>query len=177
MKKFLVLLVLLVFPVFVFDGFASCIVNEDWERAPCLDTVSNGKFDQREVDKWKDYYQYKGTEWMEQRRTEMDQQISEGTLKEWAYQSAQNHNVYSYYYFSGRAPDIGEYWAGFDKFMINESSTIHDPYTDDERYQLAGSKVPLGGLGIEPEFDLTVIMAVIVGVSLPIGLMFFWRRK
>ena len=170
-------MVLLVFPVFVLEGFASCIVNEDWYNAPCLDTISNGKYDQREVDKWRDYYQYKGTEWMEQKRTEMEQEINNGTIKEWVYQSVQNHNVYSYYYFSGRAPDIREYHAGFDEFMINESSTIHDPYTDDERYQLAGSKVPLGGLGIEPEFHLTIIIAVIVGASLPIGLMFLWRRK
>lgn len=177
MKKAFAFLVLLVFPVFLLEGFASCMVNEDWEDAPCLDTVSNGRFDQSEVNKWRDYYQYKGTQWMEQKRTEMNQAINENTLKEWADQSTQNHNVYSYYYFSGRAPDIGEYRAEFEEFVINESSTIHDPYTDDERYQLAASKVPLGGLGIEPEIDLTVIAAVIVGVSLPIGLMFFWRRK
>ena len=177
MKKILALLVFLVFPVFLLEGFASCIVNEDWKDAPCLDAIGNGKFDQREIDKWRDYYQYKGTEWMQQKRTEMEQEISKGNLKEWVYQSIQNHNVYSYYYFSGRAPDIGEYRFGFDKFMINESSTIHDPYTDDERYQLAGDKVPLGGFGIEPEFDIRVIVAVIVGVSIPIGLMFFWRRK
>jgi len=177
MKKVFAFLVLLVFPVFLLEGFASCVVNEDWEGAPCLDGISNGRFDQRDINKWSDYYQYKETQWMEQKRSEMNQAINENTLKDWVNQSIQNHNVYSYYYFSGRAPDIGEYYGEFEEFMINESSTIHDPYTDDERYQLAERKVPLGGSGIEPEFDWTVIVAVIVGVSLPIGLMFFWRRK
>jgi len=177
MKIIFAFLVLLVFPAFLLEGFASCVVNEDWEDAPCLDSISNGRFDQRDVNKWSDYYQYKGTQWMEQKRAEMTQAINEDTLKEWAYQSAQNNNVYSYYYFSGRAPNIGEYHAEFEEFMINESSTIHDPYTDDERYQLAGSKVPLGGLGIEPEFNQFIIIGIVVGVGIPVGLLIYWKRK
>ena len=177
MKIIFAIISLLVFPVFFSQSFASCVVNEDWYDAPCLDTITNGKYDQREVNKWKDYYQYKGTEWMEQKHTEMKQAISEDILKEWISQSTQNRNVYSYYFFSGRAPDIGEYRAGFDEFMINESSTIHDPYTDDERYQLAKSKIPLGGLGIDPELNQFVIIGIIIGVGVPVGLFFYWRRK
>lgn len=177
MKKGFAVTVLLVLPVFLSQGFASCVVNEDWENAPCLDTITNGKYDQNEVNKWKGYYQYKGTEWMEQKREEMKQAISDDSLKEWISQSIQNRNVYSYYFFSGKAPDIGEYRAGFDEFMINESSTIHDPYTDDERYQLAESKVPLGGLGIDPEFNQFVIVGIIIGVGVPIGLLVYWKRK
>ena len=177
MKKILCLLVLLVFPVFLLEAFASCIVNEDWKDAPCLDSIVNGKFDQREVDKWRDYYQYKGTEWMQQKRAEMEQEISKGNLKEWIYQSTQNHNVYSYYFFSGRAPDIGEYHFGFDKFVINESSTIHNPYTDDERYQLAESKIPLGGFGLDTDFSKFIIAGIVVGVGIPVVLLIYWRRK
>lgn len=177
MKEIFAILGLFVFPFFLLQGFASCLVNEDWTDAPCLDTVTNGRYDQSEVNKWRDYYQYKGTDWMDQKRTELKQAISEDTLKEWISQSIQNRNVYSYYFFSGRAPDIGEYRAGFDEFMINESSTIHDPYTDDERYQLAESKIPLGGLGIDPEFNQFVIVGIFIGVVVPIGLLAYWRRK
>ena len=31
-------------------------------KASCLDTITNGKYDQNEANKWKDYYQYKETE-------------------------------------------------------------------------------------------------------------------
>ena len=175
--KIIFAIILLVFPVFLSSSFASCVVNEDWYGAPCLDTIANGKYDQKEVNKWRDYYQYKGTQWMEQKRVEMKQAISDDSLKEWISQSTQNRNVYSYYFFSGRAPDIGEYRAGFDEFMINESSTIHDPYTDDERYQLAKSKIPLGGLGIDPKLNQFVIIGIIIGVGVPVGLFFYWRRK
>ena len=168
---------LLLVPIFLSPGFASCIVNEDWEKAPCLDTIANGRYDQSEINKWKDYYQYKGTEWMEQKRSEMNQATNEDMLREWIDQSTQNANVYAYYYFSGRAPDIGEYPAGFEEFVINESSTIHDPYTDDERYQLAGSRVPLGGMGINPEFDQYIIVGIFVGIGVPVGLIIFWRKK
>jgi len=177
MKKIFTISGLLVFPFFLSQGFASCVVNEDWEESPCLDTIAGGRYDQSEVNKWKDYYQYKGTEWMEQKRSEMNMAINEDTLKEWVHQSTQNANVYAYYYFSGRAPDIGEYRAGFEEFMINESPAIHDPYTDDERYQLAGSKVPNGGLGINLEFNQFIIVGFIVGVGLPVGLIIFWRKK
>jgi len=177
MKKIFAIVGLLVFPAFLLQGFASCVVNEDWEKAPCLDTIANGRYDKNEVNMWKDYYQYKGTEWMEQKRSEMNQAIEGDILKEWVHQSIQNANVYAYYYFSGRAPDIGEYHAGFEEFMINESSTIHDPYTDDGRYQLAERKIPAGGLGINPEFEQYILVGVVVGVGVPVGMIIFWRKK
>ena len=177
MKIILLIVGLFVLSCFMSQGFATCVVNEDWKNAPCLDTIANGKYDQSEVNKWRDYYKYKGTEWMEQKRSEMDKAITQDTLEEWVHQSTQNSNVYAYYFFSGRAPNIGDYRAGFEEFMINESSTIHDPYTDDERYQLAKSKVPLGGLGINPELIPLIIVGIVIGVGIPVGLIIFWRRK
>jgi len=177
MKEIFAIVGLLVFPVLVLQALATCVVNEDWEDAPCLDTIANGRYDQNEVNKWKDYYKFKGTEFMDQKRSEMEEAIKEDSLKQWVKTSAQNGNVYAYYYFSGRAPDIGQYRAGFEEFMIDERSTIHDPYNDDERNQLAGSKVPLGGLGINPEFDPVIIFGILVGVALPIGLLVFWRKR
>jgi len=177
MREFMAIVGVIGFSFFIMQGFASCVVNDDWIDAPCLDTISNGNYDQKEVEKWKGYYKYKGTEFMEQKRGEMEEAIKEDSLQQWIRSSTQNENVYSYYYFSGRAPDIGIYHAGFEEFMKDESSTIHDPYTDDERYQLAKSKVPLGGLGINPEFDLILIFGIVVGVTLPVFLILFWRKR
>lgn len=160
------------------NSFASCIVNEDWSDAPCLDSLGNGRYNQEEVNKWSQYYSYKGTEFMEQKRSELDKAINENTLQEWADESIQNRNVYEYYFFSGRAPNTGEYRGHFDEFMISESSTIHDPYNDDERYPLASNKIELGGLGIDPDFDVYVIIAgILFGVGIGIGLLFFWRKR
>lgn len=163
---------------FVVSVYASCVFNEDWSEAPCLDTIANGRYDQSEVNQWANYYQYKGTMFMEQKRSELNQAISGGILQEWVDESIQNKNVYAYYFFSGRAPSIGQDQAEFDKFMIKESSTIHDPYTDDERYQLVSSKVPLGGLGIDLEINqFLIILGVLAGVGVTIGLILFWKKN
>ena len=157
---------------------AQCLVNEDWPDAPCLDEIINGRFNQEQVNRWAEYYQYKGTIFMEEKRSELEQAINENTLQEWVDESIQNRNVYDYYFFSGRAPALVGYSFGFEEFMKNESSTIYDPYTDDERYQLASNKVELGGLGIDPDFNTYVIIAgILSGVGIGIGLMLFWRNK
>jgi hypothetical protein len=178
MKTNLLILTMIIFPLLIPQSFASCIENDDWPDAPCLDLKINGKYKQDDVDRWAGYYQYKGTVFMEEKRSELEQAIKADNLKNWANESIQNRNVYEYYFFSGRAPNTGEYYGDFDKFMINESSTIHDPYTDDERYQLASSKIPVGGLGITPEFnELVVLVGILIGSGLTLGLILFWRRK
>ncbi len=156
---------------------AQCLVNEDWPDAPCLDEMINGHYVQKEVNKWADYYQYKGTPFMEQKRSELNNAIQENSLQEWVDQSIQNRNIYEYYFFSGRASNTGEYYGQFDEFMIKESSTIHDPYTDDERYQLA-NKVSLGDLGVNPQFDvITIIIGISVGFGIAIGMILYWRKR
>jgi hypothetical protein len=157
--------------------YAQCLVNEDWPDAPCLDGIINGHYPQKDVNRWAEYYQYKGTVFMEQKRSELDNAIQENSLQGWADRSIQNRNVYEYYFFSGRDPNTGEYYGQFDEFMIKESSTIHDPYTDDERYQLA-NKVPLGGLGINPQFDLVIIViGIALGFGIAISMMVYWRKR
>lgn len=176
--KLLIITGMIIFPLLIPQGFAMCIANDDWPTAPCLDGIINGKYVQKDVDRWAGYYQYKGTVFMEQKHSELDQAIKVDNLQNWVDESIQNRNVYEYYFFSGRAPNTGEYYGNFDKFMINESSTIHDPYTDDERYQLASKKVGLGGLGINPEFDLGVIISgITIGVGSAISLTLYWRKR
>ena len=169
---------MIVFPLFSSQGFALCIVNEDWPDAPCLDSINNGWYDQAEVNKWSEYYSYKGTPFMEQKHSELSQSIDNDNLQSWVDESTENRNVYEYYFFSGRAPNIGEYNGSFHEFMKNESSTIHDPYTDDERYQLAIDKTPNGGFGIYPEFSvLIIIMGILAGIGTGFGLILLWRKR
>jgi hypothetical protein len=58
---------------------------------------------------YQQYYEYKGREWM--KKSEMDQAIVNGTLREWVEtQSAPNNfannNVWRYYYRNNQAPDV-----------------------------------------------------------------------
>ena len=115
---------------------------------------------------------------MDEERSELEQGIKDDHLQNWIDESDENSNVYDYYFFSGRAPNIGKHHAQFEEFMINESSTIHDPYIDDERYQLALKKIPTGGLGIDPQFSMLVIITgIMIGTGLTVGFLLFWRKR
>jgi len=105
-------------------SFASCIVNEDWSEAPCLDTIANGWYNQDEVDQWTNYYSYKGSIFMEAKYLELSEAIKEDKVEEWTEESIENRNVYEYYFFSGRAPNTGEYRGLFDIIPINELEAV-----------------------------------------------------
>lgn len=93
---------------------ASCVEDADWPTKPCLDTPPYDREYLRKT--WDEYYEMKGSDWMEIKKAEMDQAIRDGTLKQWVeYQSGPNNfanfNVYFYYYLNGQAPDINDYDA------------------------------------------------------------------
>jgi hypothetical protein len=104
-----------VFGVFVFFGmfvfsnfaFASCAVNEDWAKAPCFDVLPVNREEYRAA--WAPYHDYKGSEWMEQKKVELLQAIEDGTFMEWE-NSAENSNVYQYYHSIGLVPNQYEYF-------------------------------------------------------------------
>ena len=105
------------------DAFAMCIENEDWPEAPCLDSIGNGWYNQDQVDRWSDYYSYKGSIFMEKKYLELADAIREDRVEEWNEESTENRNVYEYYFFSGRAPNTGEYHGAFDVIAVNEEGT------------------------------------------------------
>lgn len=124
MKYFAIFLILISWsystPYLISNVSASCIVNSDWPEAPCLDQIINGRYDQDAINRWSEYYSYKGSIFMEQKYTEMKDAIDENRLQEWKDESMQNNNVYQYYFFSGRAPNTGEYHGQFDTINVNE---------------------------------------------------------
>lgn len=109
------LILLIAATVFLFfllgnQADAKCILDKDWPDKPCIDTAPPLPLSKSEwKDLWDGYYDYKGKEWMEQKKSELDEQIKSGTLKEWiesgsATQNFSNYNVWFYYYVNGKAP-------------------------------------------------------------------------
>lgn len=149
------------------NAFASCAVNEDWTDAPCLDLIRNGRYVQEDIDRWAEYYSFKGSQFMEAQYYEMNNAIKEDRLEQWASESIKNRNVYEYYFFSGRAPNTGEYRGQFDIIKINESGA---PESGKEIYEnIAPWRLPDYG------FIMIVMFGMIVGISA--GIIFLVRRK
>ena len=97
------------FPSLMSTSFADCNVNDDWPEAPCMDEIVNNHFLQYQVDKWAEYYDYKGSQFMESKNIEMNNAIKSNGLLEWVDESTQNENVWRYYYFSGQATNPYQY--------------------------------------------------------------------
>jgi hypothetical protein len=91
----------------VLPAYAECGPDSDWPEHPCLDSGTYSESYLKEV--WQKYYDYKGKDWMEAKKAEMDQAIKAGTLREWIDQSDANNNVYYYYRLNGQAPDAYAY--------------------------------------------------------------------
>ena len=60
--------------------FAACVVNDDWPQKPCLDTPHYSLEDQKQA--MGPYYDYKGSEWMEEKKSEMIQALENGNFRE-----------------------------------------------------------------------------------------------
>ncbi|MGI0009022.1 MAG: hypothetical protein ACRD92_05325 [Nitrosopumilaceae archaeon] len=83
---------------------ALCVPSDDWPGMPCV-----GPQGKPNLEKWKqawnEYYQYKGKDWMEMKKSEMDKVITEGNLKEWTGLGETNYNVWYYYWINDQAPN------------------------------------------------------------------------
>lgn len=165
----LVIIVVSIVPIIPYV-FADCTVNTDWSDAPCLDLIINGKYQQHELDKWTDYYSYKGSTFMEEKHLELNQAIKDNNLQEWVDESMSHRNVYEYYFFSGRAPNTGEYNGQFDVIKVNE----------DNAPQYAELPLPNMMPSILYDFGLiyiTILIIIVIIASLAVGIIFVYRRK
>ena len=104
-SRLLILLGFLSFSFMLPQSFASCIENEDWSNAPCMDSfpINRAEFQMN----WKPYYDYKGSELMESKYVEMQQAINDGTFNEWK-SNRENSNVYYYYLSVDKVPNQQE---------------------------------------------------------------------
>ena len=158
--------------------FAECAVNTDWPDAPCMDLIVNGHYPQDLVDKWARYYDYKGAQFMETKKMELDKAVREDRLMGWVNESIQNHDVWQYYYFSGQVPNPYPQNAGFDPIAHN----ITVNYVD---FRNTSSQIMPCGVGaghstkqdceFENFFKMSLVGIPIVAI---IGItMFLFRRK
>ncbi len=112
MKSLLILAVITVLAIAlgVNHADAMCIIDNDWPDKPCIDTSPPLPLSKSELkDLWSEYYIFKGIDWMEQQKSEMDQQIKSGNIKKWIEsgydsQNFTNYNVWFYYYVNDQAP-------------------------------------------------------------------------
>jgi hypothetical protein len=90
-------------------------VNPDWPQAPCYGSPYPDLATQ--IADWKGYYHYKGQEWMESKKTEMNEAIQNNSLKKWIQDGHTktefgdinpNEMAWRYYYLNGQAPHIDE---------------------------------------------------------------------
>jgi hypothetical protein len=152
------------------SGFSMCVVNEDWPKAPCLDTISNGWYPQEEVNQWSEYYSYKGSVFMEQKYLKLSDAIQKDLLEEWISLSDENRNVYEYYFFSGRAPNTGEYYGQFDIIEVKEENAPE--YGKTTFPNMVSSRDYDYGL-----INLILVMSGIVGIIILIVIILWRKRK
>jgi len=125
------------FTIVIPYAYAQCTQNDDWPDRPCLDGSTRGSYFQNDVDKWRQYYDYKGSVAMESKKLEMNRIIQQNQLQEWISQSHENYNVWKYYYFLGEAPDVSsEPSHGFelinrDKKPLQNILSYHHPFWHD----------------------------------------------
>ena len=139
MNSMLLISCMFIFSLVIPQSFSMCATNDDWPDAPCMDMIGNGHYPQEQVDRWSDYYDYKGEKFMEAKKQEMNQSMQNDNLQQWVDKSIQNYNVWTYYYFSGDAPGIPHYHAaGFelitrDNMPLQNLVSIHNPFWYDPR--------------------------------------------
>ena len=103
-KYFLSIIVFLGFSgMFYAHADVSCPVNVDWPNSFCPNYDTD--FEKRK-DSWKEYFEYKGAQWMEGKKTELLDAINKNILHEWIAQvDDQSHtNVYLYYFYTETIP-------------------------------------------------------------------------
>lgn len=83
-----------------------CGPDADWSEKPCPAYGAGSEAELRE--RWDQYYETKGKDWMNAKKTEMDQAIKDGTFTEWIKNAPDNNfanrNAYFYYRLNDQAP-------------------------------------------------------------------------
>lgn len=117
---FLVLIFVGFFSVADNTAFGLCMPDPDWPDAPCYGCPTCYPGIEQEKSDWEGYFEYKGEQWMNQKKNEMFLVIEQAGITQWlyhksSYYSESNHNVWKYYYLHGEVPrENGKYLGEFD---------------------------------------------------------------
>jgi|CryGeyStandDraft_13_1057135.scaffolds.fasta_scaffold07416_6 hypothetical protein len=146
--RLLIIIGIITFSFVIPQSFASCIKNEDWSDAPCMDNFPINRVE-FQLD-WAPYYEYKGSELMESKYVEMQQAINNGTFNEWN-DDRENFNVYYYYLSTGKIQNQYP-----DRFIF-----------DDE----------VGKYAVFPPYFVIILASVFVILIIVIVITYVLRRK
>jgi hypothetical protein len=105
---------------------ARCSPTHDWPDGPCYGCPGCYPGLEKEKILWAPYYDFKGAEWMESKKQEMNLAIQNDTLDEWiklTSNTESNHNVHNYYFLLGEAPRDGMY---FDQALEDGGRDFHN---------------------------------------------------
>jgi len=103
------------------NAFGFCVPSTDWPDKPCYGCPGCYPGLEKEKILWEPYYDFKGAEWMELKKQEMNLAIQNDTLDEWfklTPNTQANLNVNNYYFLLGEAPHDGMY---FDQALEQEN--------------------------------------------------------
>lgn len=105
-------------------AYGMCVSGTDWDKVPCWGRICSG--DEPACtdpnwwkERWEPYYDYKGAEWMHQKKIELLDAIKTNTLTEWKSltPNGTNSNVYDYYFYMSQVPSI--YGVYVDQFFAD----------------------------------------------------------
>jgi len=161
--------------------YADCDINRDWSDAPCMDQIINNQFPQYQVDKWSEYYDYKGEQFMESKKTEMNNAIKSNQLMKWMDESIQNENVWQYYYFSEQAPNPYPYLQNVE-FESIELVLTKKQLADGQIFCIGGYKqvgsecVPDDGSKIF-NYEIFYVVLLIILTVIFLIIIYLWRKR
>lgn len=102
------------------DVSALCMPDSDWPDAPCYGCPSCYPGIEQEKKDWLGYFDYKGEQWMNQKKNKMLKVIEQHGLEQWLHHKSthyadSNRNVWTYYYLKGEVPrEHGKYVTEYD---------------------------------------------------------------
>jgi len=142
------------------DGL--CMENEDWADAPCWSKRCANSNEPACTDsnwwkeRWGSYYDYKGKEWMEIKKSELLDAIEKNNFVEWKSltRDSAHDNVYNYYFYMGEIPNsdgmfVDQIFAT-ENFALNAYEQLNYRLdTDPEFAQLVQTKVV--GFGVDEQ--------------------------
>lgn len=150
--------------------FGPCIDNADWPSAPCYPPADIPL--EKLKEDWQGYYHYKGKDWMEMKKLEMQEAIKNGTLEDWKKEGPpQSHsNVHFYFYINGEVPDI-------DGKYVYEHYSETEQQTETLNEDIKIEKGFIDITNIHSWIENYLILIVISIVSIVVALSIFFSKK
>lgn len=163
MKTIIVMFILVIFVIFPISKIFAPPSPNEWGRAPyCPGGCPLDYLTQR----WSEYYDYKGSEWMEAKKQEMLVSMENGTLTDWLDKdpSQAHYNVFSYYFYKGEIPNLEGKFIG----QVEQETLLSDM-----EQNLKNNQFPLGN---HTYINFTFLLIAIVIASV-IGFVIWSKRK